>query len=283
MCSSDLAQETKEASSKDASTKENPEIKLGPENDPNRTLVYPMSKVSQQADDYHGTRIDDPFRWLEDVDSADTKDWVTAQNKLTFDFLEKIPAREGFKERLNKLWNFERFGLPRQYGKTYFYTYNNGLQNQNVLYVSDSLDAEGLSKQRVLLDPNGLSKDGTVALSGYVPSDDGRYLAYGVAESGSDWNSWHIRDVATGRDLDESLRWVKFSSVSWTNDHRGFFYSKYDEPKENEFTGVNYYQKLYYHRLGTDQSQDVLIYDRKDEKEWGFGGTVSDDGKYLIV
>jgi prolyl oligopeptidase len=250
---------------------------------PASNLLYPKSKVVDQIDDYHGTKINDPFRWLEDVDSEETKNWVVEQNKLTFDYLESIPARARFKQRLTELWNFERYGLPRQYGKTYFYTYNNGLQNQNVLYTASSIDDAGLTAQKLLLDPNLLSQDGTVALSGYVPSDDGKYLAYGVAESGSDWNVWRVRDVATGQDLSDTIRWVKFSTVAWTSDHLGFFYSRYDEPKEKEFTGVNYFQKLYYHRIGTDQSQDVLVYERPDQKEWGFGASVSDDGKYLAI
>jgi len=251
--------------------------------DPNLTIPYPKSKSVAQTDDYHGTKIEDPFRWLEDVDAKDTEDWVVEQNKLTFQYLDQISVRPKFKERLTKLWNFERYGLPRKYGKSYFYTYNNGLQNQNLLYIADSLTAEGLGNQKLLLDPNVLSQDGTVALSGYVPSDDGRFLAYGVAESGSDWNVWRIRDVETGDDLPESIRWVKFSSVAWTSDHQGFFYSRYDEPKGNEFTGINYFQKLYYHRLKTDQTQDILVYDRPDQKEWGFGGSVSDDGQYLLI
>ncbi|MFM8264080.1 MAG: prolyl oligopeptidase family serine peptidase [Pirellula sp.] len=246
-------------------------------------LLYPKSKVVDQIDDYHGTKINDPFRWLEDVDSQDTKNWVGEQNKLTFEYLESIPARARFKQRLTDLWNFERYGLPRQYGNTYFFTYNNGLQNQNVLYTASSIDDGGLATQKLLLDPNSLSQDGTVALSSYVPSDDGKYLAYGVAESGSDWNVWRVRDVATAQDLSDTIRWVKFSSVAWTSDHLGFFYSRYDEPKENEFTGVNYFQKLYYHRIGTDQSQDILVYERPDQKEWGFGASVSDDGKYLAI
>ena len=250
---------------------------------PASNLLYPKSKVVDQIDDYHGTKINDPFRWLEDVDSEETKNWVVEQNKLTFDYLESIPARARFKQRLTELWNFERYGLPRQYGETYFYTYNNGLQNQNVLYTASSIDDAGLTAQKLLLDPNLLSQDGTVALSGYVPSDDGKYLAYGVAESGSDWNVWRVRDVATGQDLSDTIRWVKFSTVAWTSDHLGFFYSRYDEPKEKEFTGVNYFQKLYYHRIGTDQSQDVLVYERPDQKEWGFGASVSDDGKYLAI
>jgi prolyl oligopeptidase len=251
--------------------------------DPAMTIAYPTSKVVDQIDDYHGTKISDPFRWLEDVDSQDTKSWVTQQNQVTFNYLEKIPARSRFKERLTKLWNFERFGLPRQYGAAYFYTYNNGLQNQNVLYTAKTLDPTGLAQQKLVLDPNVLSNDGTVALSGYVPSDDGTLLAYGVAQSGSDWNIWRVRQVQTGNDLPDTIRWVKFSSVAWTSDNAGFFYSRYDEPTENEFTGINYYQKLYFHRIGTDQTQDILVYDRPDQKEWGFGGSVSDDGKFLII
>jgi len=251
--------------------------------DPAMTIAYPTSKVVDQIDDYHGTKISDPFRWLEDLDSQDTKSWVTQQNQVTFDYLERIPARSRFKERLTKLWNFERFGLPRQYGDVYFYTYNNGLQNQNVLYTAKTLDPSGLAQQKLVLDPNLLSNDGTVALSGYVPSDDGSLLAYGVAQSGSDWNIWRVRQVQTGNDLPDTIRWVKFSSVAWTSDNAGFFYSRYDEPTENEFTGINYYQKLYYHRIGTQQTQDILVYDRPDQKEWGFGGSVSDDGKFLII
>ncbi|MFM8570627.1 MAG: prolyl oligopeptidase family serine peptidase, partial [Pirellula sp.] len=251
--------------------------------DHNRTIEYPKSKVVSQSDDYHGTKVDDPFRWLEDVDSEDTKNWVVEQNKTTFAYLDSIKSRDRFKQRLTSLWNFERYGLPRQYGANYFFTYNNGLQNQNVLYISQAIDDRGLANQRLLLDPNLLSKDGTVALSGYVPSDDGRYLAYGVAESGSDWNTWKVRETHSATDLEDTVRWVKFSSVSWTSDHKGFFYSRYDEPKENEFTGINYYQKLYYHRIGTPQSDDILVYDRPDQKEWGFSGTVSDDGSYLVI
>jgi prolyl oligopeptidase len=258
--------------------------KLAPQPDAAMTIAYPATRTVEQSDSYHGTTIEDPFRWLEDTTSDDTKQWVEAQNRVTFDYLRQLPARDRIQARLKKLWNFERYGMPRQYGTTYFYTYNNGLQNQNVLYVADSLDAAPAeNNRRELLDPNRLSSDGTVALSGIVPSDDGKYLAYGIASAGSDWNTWRVRDVASGKDLNDQLEWIKFSSVSWSADGKGFFYSRYDAPKENEFTSVNYFQKLYYHALGTDQSADRLIYERSDEKEWGFGGAVTDDGKYLIV
>lgn len=241
---------------------------------------YPDTRRSDHVDAYHGVEVPDPYRWLEDPDSAETKSWVEEQNKVTFSYLEGIPQRSALKERLTKLWNFERYGTPEQRGGRYFYTRNDGLQNQSVLYVADSLDAS----PRELLDPNKLSQDGTVALVGSEVSEDGRYLAYGLAAAGSDWNEWKVKEVATGRDLSDHLRWVKFSGVSWTPDNLGFFYSRYDEPKAGEeLTGVNYHQKLYYHRLGDSQDKDVLTYERKDQKEWGFRGEVTEDGRYLII
>lgn len=254
--------------------------KLAPQPDPTMTLVYPSSKAVPQTDVYFGKTVDDPFRWLEDVDSADTKDWIARQNQLTFGYLGDIPVREKIKERLTKLWNYERYGFPSQHGDKFFYTHNNGLQNQNILYVADELNAD----RKPLLDPNSLSAGGTVALTGYVPSDNGRLLAYGLASAGSDWNTWKVRDIASGKDLDDKVEWVKFSSVAWTGDDLGFFYSRYDKPNTaSEFTGVNFFQKLYYHKLGTPQEADKLIYQRADEKEWGFGGSVTEDNQYLII
>jgi len=242
-------------------------------------LKYPETKKVDQVDDYHGTKVSDPYRWLEDTDSADTKAWVEAENKVTFGYLDKIPYRGAIRDRLLKLWNFERFSAPEKEGTRYFYQHNNGLQNQNVLLVSESLNAE----PRVLLDPNTLSADGTVALAGSAISDDGKLMAYGTAASGSDWMEWHVRDVDSGKDLSDDIKWVKFSGASWTKDNKGFFYSRYDEPKEAALRESNYFQKLYYHRLGTPQSEDKLIYDRPDNKEMLFGGSVSDDGQYLII
>lgn len=241
---------------------------------------YPSATQSNQVDDYHGTKIADPYRWLEQLDSDETKAWVEAQNKLTFGYLESIPQRKAIRARLEELWNYERFGLPRVRKGKYFYTRNDGLQNQSVLYVADGLNAE----PRVLLDPNKLSADGTVALNSWVLSDDGKWMAYSLAAAGSDWNDWRVLDVATGQNTKDHLKWVKFSGVAWTNDIAGFYYSRYDEPKAGEkFTGANYYQKLYYHKLGDDQAQDKLIYERKDQKEWSFGGDVTEDGRYLII
>jgi prolyl oligopeptidase len=241
---------------------------------------YPATKHVDQKDDYHGTVVADPFRWLEDDTSPQTKAWVDAENKVTFGYLEKIPERKALKERLTKLWNFERYGVPFKEGGRYFFTKNDGLQNQSVFYTTESL----MEKPRLLLDPNKLSTDGTAALSSYAVSDDGNYLAYAVATAGSDWHEWHVRDVRTAEDLSDQIKWAKFSGASWTKDNQGFFYSRYDEPKAGEqLKGVNYFHKLYYHKLGTPQSQDRLVYDRPDQKEWGFNGGVTDDGHYLIV
>ena len=243
------------------------------------SLVYPKAKTVDQVDDYHGVKVADPYRWLEDTDSADTHAWVEEENKLTFGYLEQIPYRNAIRERMTKLWNFERFTVPQQQGGRYFYQHNNGLQNQNVLLVAESLNAE----PRVLLDPNGLSSDGTVALAGTAYTDDGKLLAYGTAASGSDWQEWHVRDVNTGKDLPDLIKWVKFSGASWTKDGKGFYYSRYDEPKGTALRDTNYFQKLYYHTLGTAQSEDKLIYERPDNKELGFGGQATDDGHYLVI
>jgi len=243
-------------------------------------LVYPKAKTVDQVDDYHGVKVADPYRWLEDTDSAGTHDWVEAENKLTFSYLDKIPYRTAIRERLLKLWNYERLTVPAQRGGRYFYQHNNGLQNQNVLLVAESLNAE----PRVLLDPNTLSADGTVALSGTSITDDGKMMAYGTAASGSDWQEWHVRDVDTGKDLPDLIKWVKFSGASWTKDSKGFFYGRYDEPKQGSaLRDTNYFQKLYYHRLGTAQVEDKLIYERPDNKELGFAGDVTDDGHYLVI
>jgi prolyl oligopeptidase len=245
-----------------------------------KRLDYPNTRRADQTDDYFGTQVADPYRWLEDPDSPETREWIKAENDVTFAYLHSIPQRGPIARRLTKLWDYEKFGVPSQRAGRFLYTHNDGLQNQSVLLVSDALE----SPPRVLLDPNTLSSDGTVALAGYSLSEDGRRLAYGLAKAGSDWQEWLVRDVGSGQDTDDHLRWIKFSGISWDHASEGFYYSRYDEPKKDaELTGVNYYQKLYYHRLGTPQSEDKLIYERPDEKEWGFGGRVTDDGRYLII
>jgi prolyl oligopeptidase len=243
-------------------------------------LSYPVAKKVDQTDDYHGTKVADPYRWLEDANSLETKAWVDAENKVTQSWLAQIPQREAIRQRLTQLWNYERYSVPYKEGGRYFFSRNDGLQNQSVLYTMTSLSAT----PRLLLDPNTLATDGTVALAGTAVSPDGKLLAYSTAASGSDWNEIRVRDVDTGKDLPDHIQWVKFSSTAWTRDGKGFFYSRYDAPKEaTKLADVNYFQKLYFHKLGTPQEADVLVYDRPDEKEWGFGATTTDDGRYLLI
>lgn len=241
---------------------------------------YPQTRKVDQVDSYHGRQVSDPYRWLEDDRSADTLAWVESQNRVTFDFLGGIPERDGIRSRLTQLWNYERHGIPYHQGGRYFFTRNNGLQNQAVILTARSLTEEPV----VLLDPNTLSSDGTVALSSYSISEDGALMAYGLSSAGSDWQEWHVRDVATGKDQPDIIKWVKFSSASWMRDGSGFFYSRYAEPEDKTaLTRANYFHKLYYHKLGTPQSQDELIYERADHKDWNFGGSVTEDGRFLLI
>ena len=243
-------------------------------------LNYPSTHTVDQIDDYHGTLIPDPYRWLEDTDSPETKAWVEAQNATTFEYLESIPACRRIRERLTELWDFPKASALVRRGDRYFQLYNAGLQNQDVLIVKEGLDGE----PRVLLDPNTLSEDGTVALNSWWVSKDGNKVAYAISASGSDWLTWRVRDVTTGEDLPDEIEWSKFSRASWLPDGSGFYYSRYDAPAPGEsFTGVNYNHKVYYHQLGEQQKQDTLIYERPDNKEWGFDATVTDDGTYLVV
>jgi len=243
-------------------------------------LVYPVTKKVALIENLHGTPVPDPYRWLEDDNSAETKAWVEAQNKVTFAYLEQIPARAKLKERLTKLWNYERYGTPTKEGGRYVFSKNDGLQNQSVLYTMRSLE----ETPKVLLDPNKLSADGTVALASLSLSEDGKLMAYGISAAGSDWNEIRVREVDSGSELADCIKWVKSSGASWAKDGKGFFYSRYDEPKSADaLKGVNYFHKLYYHKLGTPQTEDALIYERPDQKEWGFSGSVTDDGRYLII
>ncbi|MEN9519704.1 MAG: hypothetical protein RLZZ381_2292 [Cyanobacteriota bacterium] len=245
-----------------------------------RDLIYPNTDRVAQSDNYHGVEVKDPYRWLEDPDSDATKAWVQAQNEVTNSYLTTIPTRDKLQKRLTQLWDYEKYSSPFKRGQSYFYFKNDGLQNQSVLYTLKSLDDEG----EILLDPNSLSADGTVALSGLSISDDGQWMAYGLSTAGSDWVEYRVKNIATKEDTADHLQWIKFSGASWTKDNQGFFYSRYDEPNEaTKLEDVNYYQKLYYHRLGTSQAEDVLIYHRPDQKEWGFSGGVTEDGKYLII
>lgn len=246
----------------------------------NAPLVYPATKKIDQTDSYFGTVVADPYRWLEDANSAETKQWVDAQNQVTQSYLGQIPARAAIKQRLTKLWNYERYSVPYKEGGRYFYSRNDGLQNQAVLYTMNKIS----DTPRVLLDPNTLAADGTVALSGTAVSPNGKLLAYGTAASGSDWNEWRVRDIATGKDNADIIKWVKFSSTAWTRDGKGFFYSRYEEPKEaTKLADANYNHKMYYHLVGTPQSSDTLVYERPDQKQWLLSAQVSDDGRYLII
>jgi len=247
-----------------------------------KKLKYPETKKGDVVDEYHGTKVADPYRWLEDDvrKSKDVADWVEAENKVTFAYLDTIPEREAIKKRITDLYNYEKFSAPSKHGDHYFFFKNDGLQNQNVLYIQDSLESE----PKMLMDPNTWSKDGTVALAGMAISDDAKHIAYGIAEAGSDWNTWKVLDVATGKPLTDELKWVKFSSASWTKDNSGFYYSRFPEPKKDAaFQDLNVDMKLYYHKMGTPQSEDKLIYERKDNPKWTIGGEVSEDGRWLII
>jgi len=244
-----------------------------------QSCSVPKTKTVDVVDDYHGTKVADPYRWLEDVDAADTKAWVEAQNCVSFGFLERIPERKAIEARLTKVWDYPKFGVPYKEGGRYFFSKNDGLQNQSVLYTQRSLDDE----PAVLLDPNALSEDGTVALSATAVSPDGKYLAYSTSASGSDWQEFRVRDIATGRDLPDQLRWVKFSGASWTKDGRGFFYSRYDEPAGNALQSVNKNQKLYYHVVGTDQAADRLVFAQPEHPDRGVSAVVSEDGRYVAL
>jgi prolyl oligopeptidase len=243
---------------------------------------YPQARRGDVTDNYHGTKVADPYRWLEDDvrKSPEVEAWVKAQNEVTDAYLKEIPEREAIRKKLTELWNYEKISAPFKVGGKYFFRKNDGLQNQDVVYVMETLD----SKPRVLLDPNGWTKDGTMALAGMAFSDDGKFLAYGVAEAGSDWNMWKVLHVPTGKVLDDEIRWCKFAGADWTKDGKGFFYGRFPEPKAGEkFQSLNMNQKIYYHRIGTPQSEDVLVYERPDQPKWGFNPNVSEDGKYLII
>jgi len=245
-------------------------------------IKYSETRRVDHVDEYHGVKVPDPYRWLED-DVRENKDvaaWVEAKNKESFGYLKSIPEREPIRKRLNELWNYEKFGTPFKAGGRYYYYHNSGLQNQSVLFTQDSLEDEAA----VFMDPNSWSKDGTVALSGTQFSEDGRYVAYGVQEAGSDWRKWKVRDIASGKDLDDELNWVKFNSPDWTKDGKGFFYARYPEPSEDaEFQALNLNMKVYYHRVGTSQDLDVLVYENPDEPSWGYQAEVTEDGRYLVI
>jgi prolyl oligopeptidase len=242
-------------------------------------LSYPAARKADQTDDYFGTTVSDPYRWMEDVDSAELKTWIDAENELTQRYLAQIPLRPTIERRLMELINFERYTPPARRGTRYFYSHNSGLQNQNVLYWQEGLDGE----PKVLLDPNTFSEDGTVAVSGISITDDGLLAAYSITDAGSDWLKWHVRNVTTGEDLPDIVEWSKFSGASWLKDGSGFFYQGYDAPEAEALKAANYFHKVMFHKLGTPQSEDKLIFDRPDDKELNLGAHVTDDGRYLVL
>jgi prolyl oligopeptidase len=249
-------------------------------------LKYPPTKRDDVVEKLHGTDVADPYRWLEadirkkdDPAAKEVAEWVAAQNKVTFGYLKSIPARKPLQKRITDLWNYERFSAPFKEGGRYFYYRNDGLQNQSVLYTMDKPEDEG----KVLLDPNKLSKDGTIAMSGVECSPDGKLLAVSLSEAGSDWQTIKVMDIESGKFLDDQVKWVKFSGISWSKDNKGFYYSRFDEPKDKAFTGKNEFQKAFYHEIGKAQKDDRLVIKNDKEPDWHFHAGVTDDGKYEIV
>ena len=250
----------------------------GAENAPK--LNYPVAPKGNQVDDYHGVKIADPYRSLENADAPSTEKFVAQENELTFGYLAKLPGRDAIKKQLTELWNYERFGAFQKAGNRYFYFHNSGLQNQSVVYVTDSLSGSA----HELLDPNTYRKDGTAALSGESVSWNGKLFAYAVAQAGSDWAEWRVRDVATSRDSSDLIQWTKSGSVAWTADDRGFYYSRFAQPPpEKLLTVAALDEKLYFHKLGDPQSADKLIYERPDHPNWTVDAQVMEGGRYLLI
>ncbi len=246
-----------------------------------KTMPYPETAKLDVSDNYHGTLVADPYRWLEDDNSAETAAWVAAENEVTFDYLSQIPYRGKIRDRITELLNYEKIGSPYKVGERYFFFKNDGLQNQSVLYMSEAPGGEAT----VFLDPNTLSADGTMALTATTFSEDGKYLAYSVSDAGSDWVKIFVKEIPSGRLLEDKIEWVKFSGANWASDSKGFYYSAYDAPtKGSELSGQNRFQKVYYHALGTSQADDKLIYtDPANPLRYFSGGDDGDKGKWLFI
>ncbi len=248
-------------------------------------IHYPQTHKVDQKDTYHGVTVEDPYRWLEDDvrQSAEVRSWVEAENRVTADYLTAIPERDAIGKRLTRIWNFESRSVPMKAGGRYFYTRNDGLRNQPVLYTQTILGAPPTPAD-VLLDPNTWSQDGTVALVDFRPSRDGRYAVYGVREAGSDWRVWHVLDLETRKVLPDELKWIKSCCAAWTEDGRGFFYARLPEPKAGtEFQRIDRDSKVYYHRIGTPQSDDALVFEEPGNPEWESQPELTDDGRYLVL
>jgi len=242
-------------------------------------LKYPPARMDEVVDDYFGTKVPDPYRWLEDPDSPETQAWVEKENQLTFDYLNSIPAREKIKARLTGLWNYPRYSLPRKKGERYFFFKNDGLQNQSVLYMQETLESDPV----VVIDPNKFSPDGTIALRNLAYTQDGTLIAYGISKSGSDWQEIKILNVDSGKEYEEVIEWCRYSGIAWRHDNEGFYYDRYpDSGTVAEEDRINF-NKVYWHKLGTPQTEDKLIYERPEEKELGFSPFITEEGKYLLL
>lgn len=242
-------------------------------------VTYPQTAKGDAVDDFFGTKVADPYRWLEVEDSAAVKDWVEAENSATFGYLDQIPTRAKIRERLEKVWNYPKYSAPFKEGEHYFFYKNDGLQNQSVLYIQDGLDGE----PRVFLDPNKFSEDGTASLSTFSVSKDGKIACYGISKGGSDWNDFYFIDIATGNKLDDELHWIKFSGAAWHGD--GIYYSRFPEPKisTKSLSTENANQQLYFHKLGTPQSSDKLIYEDPKHPLRGCYGSTTEDERFLLL
>ena len=245
-------------------------------------IEYSVTQKVDQVDVYHGIEVEDAYRWLEDDvrESEKVSNWIKSQNEVTFGYLRSISERDAIKSRITELWDYDKYSIPYKAGGRYYISRKNGLQNHYVTYMMDTLDG----KRKVLLDPNKWSKDGTVAMGGKSFSDDGKYVAYAVQKSGSDWRTWKVREITTGKDIPDVLEYLKFTQLAWDAESKGFFYGKYPTPEPGkEFMSLNTDMKVMYHRLGTSQDDDVLIYYRSDQPEWSYDLQVTDDGQYLIM
>jgi prolyl oligopeptidase len=243
-----------------------------------RHFDYPVSKKVDTVDVYFGKEVPDPYRWLEDPTLPETGEWISAQNRVTVDYLNRIPFRDSLKARLTEVWDYERFGTPIKKGGKYYFLKNDGLQNQDVLYVMDSLGSE----PRTILDPNLFSQDGTIALADYTLSSDGKYLAYALSKGGSDWNEIFVKDLISGEDLADHLEWVKFSAISWYK--KGFYYSRYPKPTdEQQLTSRNQNHQVYYHALGRPQEKDIIVFEDQEHPDRNFSADVTSDETFLVI
>ncbi|PWT82950.1 MAG: S9 family peptidase, partial [Blastocatellia bacterium] len=245
-----------------------------------RKSQYPISRKSNVTENHFGVSVNDPYRWLEDLDSPEVAAWVAAQNKITEAHLNGLPLRAPLRKRITELWNYPKATVPVQEGGRYFYRKNSGLQRQSPIYVRASLDAP----PTLVIDPNTLSPDGSISLSQYAPSPDANLVAYGLSQGGADWETVRIHSLEKNGPLGDEVKWVRFSDLAWTKEGGGFFYSRYPEPpKGKELEAALTGHALYYHRVGTPQQDDRLIYTRKDLPTWFIGGSVTEDGRYLLI